>query len=241
MLHFADGMHAGDGTAILDCHELQQAIHDDIVNNLLLSMWDADAPEPRIDKPSAKIDRKTKNRLSARRAREADKQYVKLLLTDLDILTETFERYVDYIMQLKVHATKAVDSMAVLEAAHARNKVKIAMLQPSDVVNALPTLVGVPTKDRNRIHAKTSRQRKRDYMHEVMKQRDESWSTLEDVVLYTTDLESRCSVLHDFDDTGCILLQLTETRQRLLMRTSAHKQRCEELQSRLSYRAIHRE
>jgi hypothetical protein len=239
MLHFADGMHAGDGTAILDCHELQQTIHEDIVHNLLLSMWDADAPEPRIDKPSAKIDRKTKNRLSAQRAREADKQYVKLLLAELDMLTESFELHASYITQLKLHATKAVDSMAVLEDAHARNKVKIAMLQPSDVVNALPTLVGVPTKDRNRMHARTSRQRKRDYMHEVMKQRDESWSTLQGVMRYTTALESTCSVLHDFDDTGCILMQLTETRQRLLMRTGAHKQKCEELQSRLSYRAIH--
>jgi hypothetical protein len=105
----------------------------------------------------------------------------------------------------------------------------------------LPTLVGVPTKDRNRIHAKTSRQRKRDYMHEVMKQRDESWSTLEGVVRYTADLESKCSVLHDFDDTGCILLQLTETRQRLLMRTNAHEQKHQELKSRMTYRIMHRE
>lgn len=239
MLHFADGMHTADGTAILDCHDLQQAVHDDIVHNLLLSMWDADAPEPRIDKPNAKIDRKTKNRLSAQRARSADKQYVKLLLTELDMLTETFELYAAYITQLKVHATQAVHSIAVLEDAHARNKVKIAMLQPSDVVNALPTLVGVPTKDRNRMHARTSRQRKRDYMHEVMKQRDESWSTLQGVMQYTTDLESTCSVLHDFDDTGFVLLLLTETRQRLLMRTGAHEQKCEELQSRLSCRAIH--
>ena len=241
LLHFADAMHAGDGTALLDCHELQQAIHDDLVHNFMLGMWDAHAPEPRIDKPSAKMDRKTKNRLSAQRARSADKEYVKLMLAELDILTETFELYVGYITQLKVHATKAVDSMAVLEDAHAQNKVQIAMLQPIDVANALPTLVGVPSRDRNRIHAQKSRARKQEYMQELIKQRDDSWSTLQGVMQYTAALESTCSVLHDFDDTGCILLQLTETRQRLLMRTGAHKRKYEELQSHLTYRAIYLE
>jgi hypothetical protein len=37
------------------------------------------------------------------------------------------------------------------------------------------------------------------------------------------------------------LLQLTETRQRLLMRTSAHKQKYKELQTRMSFRTVHRE
>jgi hypothetical protein len=43
-------------------------------------------------------------------------------------------------------------------------------------------------------------------------------------------------VLHDFDDTGYVLLQLTETRQRLLMRTGAHKQKFEQLRTRASFR-----
>jgi len=48
-------------------------------------------------------------------------------------------------------------------------------------------------------------------------------------------------VLHDFDDTGYILLQLTETRQSLLMRSGAHERKYEELKSRAEYRALQRE
>lgn len=244
MLHFADSMQAGDGTSMLDCHELQEAIHDDLVHNLLLSMWDADALEPRIEETSAPADRKSKNRVSAQHARTADKEYVSLMLIELEALTETFEVYAAYITQLKVHATDAVDGMVSLEQIHAQNKLKIAMLQQSeqsDTVNSAPTLMGVPRKERNRIHAQKSRQRKQEFVEDLMKQRDESWSTMQDVMEYTTAVEGACSVLHDFDDTGYILLQLTETRQRLLMRTSAHKQKHEELKSRLAFRTMHRE
>ena len=185
MLHFADGMHAGDSTAILDCHELQEAMHNDFVHNLLLGMWDADAPESCIDKPSAKIDRKTQNRLSAQRARLADKEYVKVMLTELEILTETFELYASYITKLKMHATDAVDSMASLEQVHAQNKVNIATLQEreeSDAVNSAPTLMGMPRKERNRIHAQKSRQKKLDFVKDLIKQRDDSWSSLQGVM-----------------------------------------------------------
>jgi hypothetical protein len=101
--------------------------------------------------------------------------------------------------------------------------------------------MGMPTKERNRIHARSSRQRKQQFVQDLTKQRDESWSTIQDVMRYTTALESTCSVLHDFDETGYILLQLTETRQSLLMRTAAHQRKYDELQSRLSYRAMCRE
>ena len=241
MLHFADAMHAGDGTGILDCHELQQALHDDLVQNLLLSMWDADAPEAGIDKPSAKMDKKTKNRLSAQQARREDKQYVKLMLAELESLTGTFEMYATYITQLKVHSADAVDSMLRLEQAHARNKSRIALLKSSDKVNSAPTLMGMPTKDRNRIHARTSRQRKHQFVQDLVMQRDDSWTTVQDVMQYTTALEGACSVLHDFDDTGFVLLQLTETRQSLLMRTAAHEQKHENLRSCSSYRKMCRE
>jgi hypothetical protein len=239
-VHFADGMQAGDSTAIVDCHELQEALHHEFVHNLLLNMWDADAPEPG-DEPRAKTDRKSQNRLSAQRARSAEKEYVKLLLVELENLTETFELYKAYIAQLKVHAADAVDSMVRLEQMHEQNKLKITMLQQSDTVSSPPTLMGMPTKERNRIHARTSRQRKQRFVEDLIRQRDESWSTLQDVTEYTTVLEGACSVLHDFDDTGYILLQLTETRQRLLMRVGAHKQKYEDLKSRSSHRAMHRE
>jgi hypothetical protein len=238
-LHFADGMQADDSTAILDCKELQDAVHHDFVHNLLLGMWDADAPEAG-DAPSAKTDRKTKNRLSAQQARLLDKQYASIMLTELEGLTDTFEMYTAYITQLKAHAVHAVDSMQRLEQMHAQNKIKIAILQEIEC-SAVPTLMGMPTKERNRIHARTSRQRKQQFVQDLTKQRDESWSTIQDVMRYTTALESTCSVLHDFDDTGYILLQLTETRQSLLMRTAAHQRKYDELQSRLSYRAMCRE
>jgi hypothetical protein len=234
-------MAAGDGTALLDCHELQQALQEDIVQTLLLGMWDADAPETGVDEPIAKTDRRSKNRLFAQQSRAADKAYVQLMLTELESLTETFEMYRAYIAQLKVHAADAVDGMQPLESIHAQNKIKIAMLQQSDKTNSAPTLMGMPTKDRNRIHARTSRERKQQFVKDLIQQRDESWSTMQDVMLYTTALESACSVLHDFDDTGYILLQLTETRQKLLMRTGAHQQKYDELKTRTSYRARHRE
>ena len=68
LLHDANGRQAGDGAAIFDCHEMQESLHDDFVHNLLLSMWDADALQPRIEEPIAKTDwprnrhaRRTKN------------------------------------------------------------------------------------------------------------------------------------------------------------------------------------
>jgi hypothetical protein len=124
---------------------------------------------------------------------------------------------------------------------HEQNKLKIAMLQQSDTVSSPPTLMGMPTKERNRIHARTSRLRKQRFVDDLIKQRDESLSTIQDVKEYTTALEGICSVLHDFDDTGFILLQLTETRHGLLMRTSTHTQKYEELESHLTFRALCRE
>jgi hypothetical protein len=244
MLHFADSMQAGDGSAMLDCHELQETMHDDLVHSMLMSMWDADALEPRIDAPSAPVDRKTKNRLSAKVSRMADKEYVNLMLAELESLTETFDVYAAYITQLKVHATDEVDSMVSLEQIHAQNKLKIATLresEASDAANSAPTLMGMPRKERNRIHAQKSRQKKHEFVEDLIKQRDDSWTTMQDVMEYTTAVEGACSVLHDFDDTGCILLQLTETRQRLLMRTNAHEQKHQELKSRMTYRIMHRE
>ena len=240
MLHFMDGMAAGDGSGILDCHELQESLHDDHVQSMLLSMWDADALEPRIDEPIAKPDRRTKNRLSAQQARIADKEYVNVMLAELERLTETFEMYADYITQLEVHAADAGDCMVRLGQMHAQNKSKIAVLQESSRPD-VPTLMGMPTKERNRIHARTSRQRKHQFVQDLIKQRDESWSTVQEVMQHTTALESACSVLYDFDDSGCVFLELTETRQTLLMRTGAHKTKCEELQSRSTYRAMQRE
>jgi len=240
-LSFPNGMQAGDGTAISDCHELQDAVQHDFVQNLLLGMWDADAHAPSDDAPITKTDRKTQNRLSAQLSRAADKQYASLLLTELESLTDTFEMYTAYIAQLKAHAVHAGDSMQRLEQMHAQNKIKIATLQQRQTVSSPPTLMGMPTKDRNRIHARTSRQRKQQFVQDLIQQRDESWSTVQDVMQYTTALESACSVLHDFDDTGYILLQLTETRQSLLMRTGVHERKYEELKSRAAYRTMQRE
>jgi hypothetical protein len=118
---------------------------------------------------------------------------------------------------------------------------KIAMLEQSDVATSVPELLGMSRKERNRIHAQKSRERKHKFVQELINQRDESWSTLQEVMEYTTALEGECSVLHDFDDTGYVLLQLTETRQRLLMRTGAHEQKFEELRTRASFREMLKE
>lgn len=241
MLHCADSMRAGERNSILDCHGLQTAVHDDILQSLLLSLWDVDESEPRIDQKSTPVDRRTRNRVLAQQARSADKEYVKFMLTELHTFTETFEMYADYITELKVDATGAVSGTLSVEQICVQNRSKVKILQDSDKFNAAEPRPEIPRKQRNRIHAQNSRKRKQDFMQDLTKQRDESWSTMQDVMQYTTALESDCSVLNDFDDTGAMLLQLTETRQRLLMRTSAHKQKYEELQCRLSYRAMLRE
>ena len=240
MLHCADSMRGGDSKSV-DCHELQTAVHDDLLESLLLSLWDADAPEPRIDRPKTPADKRTRNRVLAQQARSVDKQYVDLMLKELHRFTETFEMYADYIAELKVDAAEAVNSMLNLEQICAQNRTKIKMLQESEKGSAAEPMPEIPRKQRNRIHAQNSRKRKHDFVEYLITQRDESWSTMQEVMQYTTALERACSVLNDFDDNGSMLLQLTETRQRLLMRTSAHKQQYEELQCRLSYRAIVRE
>jgi hypothetical protein len=241
MSSFAECMQAGDATLFLDCHDLQQALHEDIVQNLLLNMWDADAVDTRNEAESAPMDRKTKNRLSAQQSRATDKQYINLMLTELQSLTETFNMYTAYIKELKVHTADEVDSMERLEQTHAQNKSKIAMLQQSETCTSPPTLMGMPTKERNRIHARKSRQRKHQFLRDLMQQRDESWRTMQDVMEHTTALEGACSVLHDFDDTGYVLMQLTETRQRLLMRAAAHERKYDELKCRSTYRLKQRE
>lgn len=240
---FVEGMDANKFTTISECDDLLAA--HGYVEKILQSMSTELAPEPRAGEPSAPLDRKTKNRLSAQAARAADKKYVSLMFTELEDLTKTFEAYTAYIKQLEVHATKAVESMTSresLEKKHAQDKVKIMeIVQQAQPTSGADTLFGVPTKVRNRIHAQSSRKRKYKFMQDLINQRDESWSTIKDVKEYTTALEGVCSVLHDFDDTGFILLQLTETRHGLLMRTSTHTQKYEELQSHLTFRALCRE
>jgi len=234
MLHSGDSLPAGDYTAILDCHDLQEAVHDHYMQSMLLSMWDADVLETRTEQLSEIKDKKTRNRLSAQLARAGDKEYVDLMLAELQNLTETFDVYAKYIMQLKVHATDAVQSTVNLEHIYAHNK--IVMPEQSDVAASEQELLGMSRKERNRIHAQKSRERKQKFVQDLIQQRDKSWSTLQEVMEYTTALEGACSVLHDFDDTGYVLLQLTETRQRLLMRTGAHKQKFEQLRTRASFR-----
>jgi hypothetical protein len=241
LLHCADAVQAGDSTAIVDCNDLLAAMHEDVLQNMLLGMWDVEDVETETNAPIAVKDKRTQNRLCAQQARKADKEYVNMLLEELHSMTQTFEMYADYITQLKVHAADGVEGSMSLEHIYKQNKVKIAKLQKSQTGRAVPTLLGIPRKERNRIHAQESRQRKHNFVQSLIKQRDDSWATLQKVMQYTTDLENTCSVLHDFDDTGYLLLQLTETRQRLLMRTSAHKQKYKELQTRMSFRTVHRE
>lgn len=233
-VYFADSVHDGED-------EMQVAVQDNFVTSMLLSMWDVDAPEAHIERRSEPADKKTRNRLSAQQSRNADNEYSRLMLTELESFTETLQMYAGYIAQVKVHAVDAVDSMQGLEQICAQTKINVARLQESEKCKAAEPMPEIPRKQRNRMHARNSRQRKHDFVQNLIKQRDESWSTLQDVMQYKTALESACSVLNDFDDNGTILLQLTETRQRLLMRSTAHKHKYEELKCKMSYRTIHRE
>lgn len=241
MLHCTDNMRAGDSRSTFDCYELQAAVSDDVLQSMLLSLWDDDALEVRKDCRCAPADKRTKNRWLAQQARNADKEYLTLMLKELESFTETFEIYSDYTQELKLHATGAVTSTVSLEQICAESRINVAKLQEGDKCTAAEPMTEIPRRQRNRIHAQNSRKRKLDLLEDLIRQRDESWATFQDVMQHTTALESACSVINDFDDHGDTLLELTAARQRLLMRTSAHKQKCEELKCLLSYRAIYRE
>ena len=207
------------------------------VEKILLSMCDFDdtatTPANRKEKCQAK------NRACAQRARDADRKFAELLLAELENITETFETYATYIGHLKCHVEAAECSRDV-ELRCAMHKTNIQKLQKHEVCHSPPKLIGISTKERNRIHAEKSRYKKMKFLQDITDERDACLITLSRVIEYTTGLESSCSLLNDFNDTGDAFMQLIQIRQKLFQRTCTHTQQHKTLKSRVSFRVVYR-
>jgi hypothetical protein len=218
-------------------HELMD-ISDMDLENILLSMYDGEADIEA--KPLNKKDAlRAKNRASAQRGRDADRMYAQLMLSELTDITETFDIYSAYIGQLKCH-TEAAACSREIERLCSAHKTNIQQLQKQETCTSTQTLFDKTTKERNRIHAEKSRYKKLKFLQDIIQERDACLITLKEVMTYTTALESSCSLLNDFDETGHTFMQLVQVRQKLLQRTCTHTQQHESLKSHLSFRVVYR-
>jgi hypothetical protein len=218
-------------------HELED-ICDINIENILLSMYDGDA-DTQAKPPNKQDALRAKNKASAQRARDADRMYAQLIVSELNDITETFDIYFAYIDQLKCHVEAAACSrdIKLLCSSHQRN---IQQLQKHETCSSVQMLFGKTTKERNRIHAEKSRCRKLKFLQDASHERDACLITLEKVMTYTTALESSCSLLNDFEETGHAFMQLVQVRQKLFQRTCTHTQQHETLKSHLSFRVVYR-
>lgn len=209
------------------------------VEQILLSMCNADTQTNHANRKEIV---RAKNRVFAQEARDADRMFIELLLVELSNIAETFEMYATYIAQLKSHAT-AAECGRELERRCFEHKQNIQKLQTCGDDSSRAQRRSRPTKtrkERNRESAEMSRYRKSKFVDDVMRERDASLITLRDVMKYTATLESSCSLLNDFYETGHDFIQLIQVRQRLFQRTCTHTQQCETLKSRLSFRVMYR-
>jgi len=228
--HYAVDVNCLDETSAGTC--------DIDVEKILLSMCKDDA-DTETASPCKKAKIQASNRACAKQSRDADRMLVELLLVELNRITETFENYASYIGQLKCHAQVAECSRD-LDLRCLTHKTKILHLQKPDDSRSMPTLLGKTTKERNRIHAENSRRKKNNYLQDLLIERDASMKTLNEVIKYTTNLESSCTVLIDFYEISQTFMELMQVQQRLFERTCTHTRQQETLKSRLAFREVFR-
>jgi hypothetical protein len=205
---------------------------------ILLSMCGVDYELNR--RASYQQKRRLQNRACAKQSREADRQYIPLVLADINDILKTVEMYVTYVELLKLHGACAELHGDCSEQCYVTCKSNVAQVQKNEILKSLEPSLGNSTKERNREHAKQSRHRKNQFLLDILKERDVSRSTLADVSAHAATLEVSCAVLNDFNDSGDTFMQLTEIRQGLFHRTRTHTENYERLKSRLAYRAVHR-
>jgi hypothetical protein len=209
-------------------------VRGDSVEGVLLSMFYSD------DSMNFKERRRDRNRKCAQEARAADRLYTELMFVELGELVETLGVYCTYIAALERRSI--CGRAGNFEQRSSTHKTNLALLQASESDNCTAaTFSATSIKERNRIHARKSRQKKSQFWQKIDKERDASLLTLKDAVEYTTALESACSFLHDFNDPVCDFAKLMEIRQRLFDRTCAHHDKCKEMSSRLAFRATYRD
>jgi hypothetical protein len=184
--------------------------------------------------------RRVKNRECAQQSREADREYIHLLLAELNDILTTFEMYVTYTELLKLHGACAAEGTHCSNQCYLTRKAKITHVRNNGIDKSPEKTLASSMKERNRLHAQNSRRRRDRFLLDVIKERDVSLSTLADVSVHTAALETSCVVLNDFNDSGDAFMELTEMRQALLHRTHTHTENQRRLKSRLAYRVSYR-
>lgn len=212
------------------------------IENIMMCLWDGDA-DAQTKTPNTKDTMRAKNRACAQRSRASDREYTNLMLAELNSLAETLQMFATYIDELQLHGACAAGCMHGLELCSTQ-QFSIALIQKSETGSSAKALSGISTKERNRIHAQTSRCRKSHFLRDIVIERDASLSTVQELVQYTSTLESSCSLLSDFSLCDCgtmaAFLSCADIRQRLLQRMCTHTQECEHLKSPSAYRVMHR-
>ena len=230
--------------ALIDCPQnfieaimLQEEAHK-LTESILLSMYDAD------DSTKKDIAR-ARNRACAQQARDADRLFTELLQKELKEILETFELYATYTAHLRMHVSCDEEGMHTFERRHLAHKANVARHMtnassddPPECDQQLSESTPASIKERNRQHAEKSRRKRSQYMQNLTKEREESLVTLEQIVQYTSALESSCSFLDDLNEY--VSADLMELRQKLFDRTCAHQDNSKELQSHLTFRVTYR-
>ena len=247
MLHEYD-FELMDEEALLECQQsfieaiLKNDATDKCTESILLSMFDAD-----VSTPARKDVLRARNKACAQRARDADKLFIQLLQAELKEILATFDLYATYTANLRMHVScDKEEGMHMFEQRHMTHKANIALLlanessdpQQRNLEVSTETLPTESIRERNRKHAQKSRRKKSQYMNDLTKERDETFVTLEQIVKYTTALESSCSFLNDFNEY--VSSNLMEIRQKLFDRTCAHQDKYPQLESYLTFRVKHR-
>ena len=213
---------------------------DKSTESILLCMFDAD---DRI--AEQKDTSRARNRKSAQLSRDSDKLFIHLLQAELKEILGTFEMYATYTGNLTMHVPFDKEGMHLFEKRHKAHKKNVALLQddvsPSDAqlqTGACAEPVAESRQARNRQTAQKSRQKRARYIRDLTNERDEIFVTLEQIVKYTTALESSCSFLDVLNEY--VSAHLMEVRQKLFDSTCAHQDKYRELKSHLTYRGTYR-
>jgi len=243
-------LHTDQDNILMLSEMYESPLDDSFLQSILMTFGDEDVVGADMhtktidDKQESHMDTRlcksrVRNKLCAQQSREADRVYIDRMLVELADLSDTIRMYVAYIAQLKQHGACGEQSPD-FEQIFATIKHKQDEILETDKQTSIPKLLGMSTKERNRIHAQKSRKKKEMYVESLVKQRDDLWSTIREVKQHTTALEACSAVLNHFDETSNCLLGLTQARDVLFQRTCSHERQYEELRSRQCFRVKHR-
>jgi hypothetical protein len=204
------------------------------VESILLSIFDADETSVVLLKKDIY---RVKNRISAQKTRDADKLFTELMLLELKEALETFGQYTAYTAKLRMHASSSVEGLHKFEQRFSTHIANVALLHAYEFKENVEIQTKETVKERNRRHAQKSRNKRNKLIQDLTKERDEIVLTLEEVVKYTSALESSCSFLELSEKINAKLMKM---RQELFDRTCAHQEKHRQLKSHATFRVAYR-